>query len=52
MHIAKTMNARIKSGHDNFAPPVNTSLILFAKMAAVACAVGRGLAACVVISPF
>jgi hypothetical protein len=43
MHLAKKMDARIKSGHDNFAP-VNTSLILFVKMAASASAVGRGLA--------
>ena len=45
------MDARIKSGHDTLVP-VNTSLILFAKMAAVACAVGRGLTACVVKLPF
>jgi hypothetical protein len=43
------MDARIKSGHDTLVP-VNTSLILFAKMAAFAAAVSRSFAADVVIS--
>jgi len=47
---AKRMDARIKSGHDDVAPPVNPSLILFAKMAVATAAVGRGLAVDVVIS--
>jgi hypothetical protein len=48
--LAKKMDARIKSGHDDFSAPVNPSLILLAKMAAAAAAVSRGLAADVVIS--
>jgi hypothetical protein len=48
-HLSKKMDARIKSGHDTLVP-INTSLILFGKMAAFAAAVSRGFAADVVIS--
>jgi len=42
------MDTRVEPAYDE--PPVNTSLILFAKMAAFAAAVSRGFAADVVIS--